>query len=270
MTANKKLDRSLIKRCSKSNIQEAWCGFFGRPFVFDRAAEDDFGAQVHQSAKKRLPEILREPALIFQPGTPIETPAIWTRQFTWDGRRRFARVGRRYLSVHRVCAPPDDRYTDFQSEILSPADTWIDSVSELVLDDEELKTSMVAAGYINRFVFKAKTFKLQSHFNLNVGFQAAGDPGKILVTNLNVGFNFVVQHKGHNVDISLTVSQPSAGKDELIVVTNVSCYRDLARPISLSNKKDLWAEVREAQKEAKAQFYAFCTDQTLTEDLGAE
>lgn len=269
MGAKKGIDRSKIVKCESSNIQEAWFGLFGPPIYFDRAAEDDFGANVQASAAKALTGLVREPALIFLPKTPIETPPFWTRQFSWDGRKRFARVGRNYLSIHRVCTPPSDRYSDFQQELIAPGTIWMKSVNDLVAEAGPPKANSVTAGYINRFVFSIEEFDPRDHFNLNIAFQVEGGPGEIAVTNMNFGLKFQPAERRHDVSLSIAVTQPKSPSKELLVITTVECRRNLSEEIPMAKENELLKEIRMAQKEAKAQFYAFCSDKTLEEVLVA-
>ena len=262
------IDRTKITSCRNSNIQEAWCGIFGSPYVFNKGEEDDFGAQIGSVLKKAFPEISQQPALILIPSAPVVTSPIWTRQFSWLSGKQVARTGRRYLSVHRICDPPIDRYTTFEQEIATPAKNWLDGFDS-ILAPGEFKASVVSAGYLNKFNFESDKFNLKDYFNLTLTFQAAGDPGEIVLSGLNTTFTFGIPSKQHQIELTLHLSQPDSEKRNLILTTNVSCKRGLSDGICLTNSDSLWAEIAEARREAKLQFYSFCTDKTLKEILDA-
>ena len=269
MSKRDSIDRSQITKCERPAIQEAWCGFFGAPLLFDKRAEEDFGAQVQGVVRKSTP-IEPIPALVFQPAAPLETPPFWTRQFSWDSRKRIARIGRRYLTVHRLCSPPKDNYESYETEILPGANSWIDAIRSVVTEQDDLLIRSVTFGYINRFHFNVEGFALDHFFNLKVGFQAAAKPGEASVTDLNTKLRFSLPAKRHMVEMGLAVALLNPNKKQLTVTVSVLCRRDSATAGCLLDSQSIWNEVLEARNEAKIQFFSFCTDKTLKEIMGAK
>lgn len=252
--------------CERSTITEAWATVFGRavPFVPEERAAAVL------VAKRSLPELSHDPALVVAE-VPREGPVspFWSQQWSWDGGRLRARVGHRYLSVHRL-ADETDRYETYGRSLAPALDPWLTACSS-AFDDALILAAFeqVSYGYVNTFRYAAAGFDLSKAFHLNIGVELDGlDSG---LGGLEVGFHYM----DHSIrpatrvmiQVALRPDGPIPDADELLVETKTTATFTVANGFWRDHdlvKRELIA----AKQVAKRAFFQFATPETHRE-MGA-
>jgi uncharacterized protein (TIGR04255 family) len=245
-----------VIHCERSTITEAWALVLGRatPVVPEEAAAIVF------SAKQALPGLEREPAMVVAE-LPTHGPVapFWSQQWSWNEGRFRARVGHRYLSVHRLA---DEKHPyDTYSHSLAPAlEPWLDAHAKvhshgLVLPAFE----QIGYGYINDFRFPAEGFDLSKFFHVDFGVQLAGPLDGLDGVEFKFYYRDKVNHAAQ-VLIQIVVRPGDAVEDQLLVQTKVTATLGVRG--FFSDRAQIEQEIHNAKTVAKRAFFDLATQAT--------
>jgi hypothetical protein len=160
-----------ITFCERSTITEAWAVVHGRsvPVIPEEPAA------IIIAVKRALPTLEREPAMVVAE-VPQKGPVapFWSQQWSWDYGRLLARIGHRYLGVHRL-ADEDHRYETYERSLAPAIGPWLEACAQ-VYDDPLIMQALeqVGYGYINTFSFPAAGFDLARVVRMELGIQLEG------------------------------------------------------------------------------------------------
>lgn len=246
--------------CEHSTITEAWVGVLGQavPVVPEEPA-----AIVH-AAKRVLHTLTREPAMVVAE-IPREGPVspFWSQQWSWDNGRLRARIGHRYLSVHRL-ADDVDRYETFDRSLAPAVVPWLDACSHVYESPGPgglrimQKFEQISYGYVNTFRADAAGFELSRLFHLKFGLDLEG---RDVLDVLDVKFHYRdQQQRATQVIVQIVVKADINSSDSLLVQT---------RTTATTTVQGFWqdralidTEILAAKTVAKRAFFEIATDAT--------
>ncbi len=241
--------------CERSTITEAWAVLRGRPapLVHGESAALVF------AVKRALPELQREPAMVFAE-IPLSGPVapFWSEQWSWESGRLRARVGHRYLSVHRF-ADDEHRYETFERSFVPALTPWLIVCSQIYDDPLVIPAvAEVSFGYINTFRFSEHDFDLSRVFRLTVGFELEGlDSG---LEGLDVKFHYRDGVRPRTQVMVQVAARPEVGGEVLVRAKTTATIR--LDDGFWKDKVRLEAELRDAKAAAKRAFFELATEDT--------
>ncbi|WP_052554642.1 hypothetical protein [Enhygromyxa salina] len=256
--------------CERSTITEAWALVLGRPVPVIPEEPAAIALTAKRTLRESGPgrELHREPALIVAE-IPREGPVapFWSQQWSWDSGQLRARVGHRYLSVHRF-ADETHRYETYERSLEPALAPWLDACSQ-TYDDALIMPAFeqVAYGYINTFRFASTNFDLSQAFHLNLGVQLEGQHDGLDGVDIKLYY----RDKGRmdaQVMVQIAARQGPDADESLLVQTKTSAT------ITVNNGfwKDhgrIKREVLAAKTIAKRAFFELATERTHLE-MGAQ
>lgn len=254
--------------CEHSTITEAWVGVLGEavPVVPEEPA-----AIVH-AAKRELPTLTREPAMVVAE-IPRDGPVspFWSQQWSWDHGRLRARIGHRYLSVHRF-ADEVDRYETFERSLAPALTPWLNACSHVYETPASgglqilQKVEQISYGYVNTFRADAADFDLSRIFHLTFGVDLEGVDDGLDV--LDVKFHYRDQQQpATQVMIQIVVRADANPRDSLLVQTKTTATTAVHGFWKERDRID--AEILAAKSVAKRAFFEIATEATHRQ-MGAQ
>lgn len=245
--------------CDRSTIAEAWAVLRGRPVPI--VSEE--AAALAYAAKLLLPELEREPATVVAE-VPRSGPVspFWNQQWSWDGGRLRARIGHRYLSVHRF-ADDEHRYETYERSLQPALSPWLDACAQIYGGPLVLPAvADVSYGYINSFLFPQAGFDISQKFRLTFGLGIDGLSQGL--EGLAVEFHYK-DNGPDNVRSNAHVTVQVAARpeqDDHVRVRTVT-YATLALNHRFwKDKMDLEAAIQSAKSAAKRAFFELATAET--------
>ena len=203
--------------CERSTITEAWAVVLGAsvPVVHEEPAA------IVVAARRALPGLEREPAMVIAE-IPQQGPVapFWSQQWAWDSGRLRARIGHRYLGVHRL-ADDEHRYETYDRSLAPAVQPWLDACAR-VYDDPLIMQAIeqVGYGYINTFHFPAAGFDLAKIVHLELGVQIPGMRDGLDRFDIRLHYRDELEPAAH-VALQVVV-QPEATPETLRVQTKVT------------------------------------------------
>lgn len=271
LVSEKTLDRSKITICNNSNIIESWASLMGQGYEVNLKELRNHTGTVTTMAEKRkgsLTGLAVDNSFTIHPSAGLVDRPFWLRQFHWNGRRQFARVGKKFISVHKV-STPSEPYTRFENEILAPlVDIWIPIYQESIAKREDSQIARIGVGYSNRFVFDPSKFLMRDFFNFGVRVNLESPMKSNQLGALGCTFQIFGKHQIVTT-MTIDVSPPPDKSKPLVIQIMTQSEMPLKKLTDLGDKEEIVKAIREVQSAAKLYFYSICTDKTLREVLGA-
>jgi hypothetical protein len=241
--------------CERSTLTEAWVELRGRsvPIVPEEPAA------LVVAVRRQLPDLKREPAMVFAE-VPHSGPVapFWNQQWSWETGRLRARVGHRYLSVHRLA--DDEHVYESHTRSLEPAVApWLDACAH-VFDDSLIAAAVaeISYGYINTFRFPEADFDLSRSFRLTLGIELEG-LGEGL-EGLDLKFHYRALNQA-GAQIMLQISARPEPGGEVVVQTKTTATRASHHWLWRATPQ-LENEIRTVKNIAKRAFFELATEET--------
>jgi hypothetical protein len=249
--------------CERSTITEAWAVVLGRPVPV--ILEEP--AAIVMAAKRALPQLEREPAMVIAE-IPQRGPVapFWSQQWAWDEGRLRARIGHRYLGVHRL-ADEEHRYETYERSLAPALRSWLEACVR-VYDDPLIIQALdqVGYGYINTFSFPAADFDLTKIVRMELGIELAGLHDGLDGFDVKLHYRDKLQPTAR-VAVQVIVQPDGPVPETLLVRTKVTAA--VAQEGSWTDRAFVERQVLVAKAAAKRAFFDLVTDETR-EMMGAQ
>lgn len=260
-----------IKFCKESTITEAWCVIRGSNYPHTKDVEPESDAIV-TTARKHTKDLVVDPSVVLvssKLGDQIRP--FWIRQCSWEDKKRIARIGYSYLSLHRVCNPEvKDKYDRYNSEILPYLRNWLTFFKDGSLSSESQAIASVSFGYRNRFNFElTEDFDPSNYFKLVMGIDIGQNGNDFAIAEAESAYAFTNTKTQSQLNFSMRIAdRPGTNR----VVVETQCIAELLNfdNTNFSQGAKILNLVRNAQTEAKELFFSIATQKTLDEVLKAE
>jgi hypothetical protein len=254
--------------CERSTITEAWALVLGRPVPVVPEEPAAIALTAKRTIRESGRELVREPALIVAE-IPRDGPVapFWSQQWSWDSGQLRARIGHRYLSVHRF-ADETHRYETYERSLEPALAPWLDACSQ-VYDDSLIMPAFeqVAYGYINTFSFPSANFDLSQAFHLNLGVQLEGQHDGLDGVDIKLYYRDKARMDAQ-ITIQIAARQGPAADESLLVQTKTSATITVNDGVWHDHHR-IKQEIVAARSIAKRAFFELATERTHTE-MGAQ
>lgn len=239
-----------VKYCQKSTITEAWVVIRGIP---TKISENDPAIYLH-SLQKNIPEIKKQPSVVFVQDRGDSTPPFWSNQFSWNKDKYLIRFGHQYLSLHFV-KHAEDKYETYDKtlapEIKKACSLWKETFSQET--DNKRNLDRIGFGYINTFSFPKKEFDLTKHFKIQIGIATPEE--SFGLRGIQTAFNFIDAKRSINTKVDFNLEEDRNNSNQIKVVTRV-----FSEKLGLSNKSffdvdDILETTKEIKEVAKQVFF---------------
>lgn len=254
--------QKVILSCRDPRISEVWCAIAGVPGPINEA-EPGFiqtSAQNKYVGTEAVSSIRIIPRTV---GTSEDVAAFWSHDLKWDGGRRAARFGHRFLSLHRLCKPnlaDHDRYTGFEKEIHKPAAEWLNIFKD-AHKKEEVKVLNVQFGYINEFpISMLSGTDITEDFNLRYAIKVPDDAE---LTGLNLSFDLVQNPRKIRITLRSKITQTK----EMGFEVKISARQDFV-DLKTTQTERILGEMDRLHVTARNAFFGFIT-KSMQKRLGA-
>lgn len=270
-TAKANIKSEKIKFCKESTITEAWCVIKGVNYPHNKELEPESDAIV-TTARKHTKDLIVDPSVVVV-NTKIgdQVRPFWIRQCSWENKKRIARTGYSYLSLHRICNPEsNDKYDRYNTEIQPHLRNWLTHYKEGSLKSEEQFIASVSFGYRNRFSFDlTDDFDPSDYFNLVMGVDTGPSNSNLAISEAESSYRFTNTQSGSQLHFSMRIAD-RPGTNKVVVETLCTAEAFNFDKTHFGQAVKVLAIVRHAQTEAKELFYSIATTKTLDDVLKAE
>lgn len=242
--------------CERSTITEAWAVVLGRavPVIAEEPAA------IVLEAKRALPDLEREPAMVVAE-IPHRGPVapFWNQQWSWAGGRLLARMGHRYLGVHRL-ADEEHRYETYERSLAPALVPWLDACAR-VYDYPSIVQSVeqVGYGYINAFDLPADGFDLAKLVRLDLGVRLHGARDGLDGFDVRLRYRDELEPGAHVV-VQVVVQPDGPAPEMLHVRTKVTAT--VVRQGLWTDRNFMQQRILQAKAVAKRAFFDLVTDET--------
>ncbi len=249
--------------CENSTITEAWAVVLGGP----APVVEEEAAAIALAARRKVEGLARDPVVVVTARARHSlAPPYWNQQWKWDDGRHLARIGHRFLSVHRI-ANDTHRYETYETSLAPALDPWLHACAE-VYDDPLILQAFehVAYGYVNTFTFPADKFDLSTVLRLDLGVDLPSAHDGLEALEIKFSFRDTILPSAHVV-IQASVRPEGEAPDPIIVQTKVTAQTTVHQGFW----KDIGGitdQIRAVKNVAKRNFFELTTERTR-EQMGA-
>lgn len=242
--------------CERSTITEAWAVVLGRsvPVIPEEPAA------IVITARRALPQLEREPSMVIAE-IPQRGPVapFWSQQWTWDEGRLRARIGHRYLGVHRL-ADEEHRYETYERSLEPALQPWLEACVGVYDDPLVIQAlDQVGYGYINTFSFPATGFDLTKVVRMELGIQLEGVHDGLDGFEVKLHYRDKIQPAAR-VAVQVIVQPDGPVPETLLVRTKVTAA--VAREGRWTDRAFVEGQIVAAKAVAKRAFFDLVTEET--------